>query len=168
MKLVIVSDTHMPRMAKKLPKRLIQELRDADGILHAGDWMDLSVWELLEAYAPTDGVAGNNDGRAIIAKFGFRKVLQYGGIRIGLVHGHGPGSRESTENNAFSAFANDRVDAIIFGHSHIPLLKERDGIMMFNPGSATDKRRQPLYSFGILRIEAGKMNAKLITYDDKS
>ena len=103
MKLVIVSDTHMPRMAKKLPKRLIQELKDADGILHAGDWMDLSDGSCrgVRAYGRS---CRNNHGRAIIAKFGFRKVLQYGGIRIGLVHGHGPGSRDSTENNAFAGF----------------------------------------------------------------
>ena len=62
MKIVVVSDTHMSRMAKKLPDRLIRELVDADAILHAGDWMTMAVWDMLRAYAETYGVAGNNDG----------------------------------------------------------------------------------------------------------
>ncbi|BBH23717.1 phosphoesterase [Paenibacillus baekrokdamisoli] len=167
MKLVVLSDTHMLRMAKKLPERLILELKDADAIIHAGDWMEMSVWDMLQAYAPTDGVAGNNDGQAIIAKFGYRKVMQFGGVRIGVVHGHGSRGREGTETTAFHAFARDEVDVIIFGHSHVPLLKRRDGILLFNPGSPTDKRRQPLYSFGILRIEGSNLSAEHIRYENK-
>ncbi|WP_274654702.1 metallophosphoesterase family protein [Paenibacillus humicola] len=167
MKIVVVSDTHMPRMAKKLPDRLVRDLRDADAILHAGDWTQLAVWEALSAYAPTDGVAGNNDGDRITAKFGHRKILTFGGVRIGIVHGHIGGGRASTETNAFAAFAGERVDAVIFGHSHIPVMKERDGILMFNPGSPTDKRRQKHYSFGIFRIDDGRLRAEHILYTDK-
>ena len=155
-------------MAKKLPDRLVQELRSADAILHAGDWTQLAVWEALGAYAPTDGVAGNNDGEKIIAKFGHRKIVAFGGIRIGIVHGHMGGSRASTEANALGAFAGERVDAVVFGHSHIPVMKERDGILLLNPGSPTDKRRQPHYSFGMMRIEGGKLRAEHVYYSSKS
>ncbi|MBP3964937.1 metallophosphoesterase family protein [Paenibacillus lignilyticus] len=170
MKVVVVSDTHMTRMAKKLPDRLIQELQDADAILHAGDWMTLSVWDMLRAFARIEGVAGNNDGDDIIAKFGHRKVLDIGGLRVGLVHGHlGPGKREDTETNAYRSFDQGSVDVIVFGHSHVPLIRERGGVLLFNPGSPTDKRRQKQYSFGIFTIESGSLlTADHVYYDDKS
>ncbi|WP_308636816.1 metallophosphoesterase family protein [Paenibacillus silvisoli] len=170
MKVVVVSDTHMTRMAKKLPERLIEELRDADVILHAGDWMMLSVWDMLQAYAETEGVAGNNDGHDIIAKFGHRKVLDVGGVRIGLVHGHiGAGTREDTPTKAFKSFEPGSVDVIVFGHSHVPVIQRRNDVLLFNPGSPTDKRRQKQYSFGVLTIEEGALTrAEHIFYDDKN
>jgi hypothetical protein len=159
MKIVVVSDTHMPRRAKRLPERLADELKTADAVLHAGDWTDLSVFETLSAYAPTEGVAGNNDGADIVRRFGYRKVVSFGGCRIGLVHGHGPGRRSDTETRALEAFADQKLDAVVFGHSHIPMLKRAGGTLLFNPGSPTDKRRQPRYSFGIFRIEDGQLTA---------
>ncbi|REE91343.1 hypothetical protein A8990_10548 [Paenibacillus taihuensis] len=170
MKVVVVSDTHMTRMAKKLPERLVEELMSADAILHAGDWMTLSVLEMLESYARTEGVAGNNDGSDIIAKLGWRKLLEIEGVRVGLVHGHqGTGGRSDTELNAYRAFAKDQADIVVFGHSHVPLKKELNGVLMFNPGSPTDKRRQAQYSFGVLVIEGGKVkSAEHIFYDNKN
>ncbi|SEN57065.1 hypothetical protein SAMN05518847_103228 [Paenibacillus sp. OV219] len=170
MKVVVVSDTHMTRMAKKLPERLIEELKSANAILHAGDWMALSVLEMLEQYAQTEGVAGNNDGSEIVARLGWRKLLEIEGVRIGIVHGHkGTGVRSDTELNAYRAFEKGQVDVVVFGHSHIPVKRERDGVLMFNPGSPTDKRRQAQYSFGILTIESGKVkSAEHIFYDNKN
>ncbi|RAP74134.1 metallophosphoesterase family protein [Paenibacillus montanisoli] len=170
MKVVVVSDTHMTRMAKKLPERLIQELRDADAILHAGDWTAFSVLDMLQAYATTEGVAGNNDGDEIIARFGHLKVLDIGGVRIGLVHGHiGTGKREDTVTNAFKSFGPGSVDVIVFGHSHVPVIQKRNEVLMFNPGSPTDKRRQKQYSFGVFTIEEGALvRAEHVFYDDKS
>jgi putative phosphoesterase len=168
MRIVVVSDTHMPRMNKKLPKRLLHELKATDAILHAGDWTQMSVYDTLASYAPTYGVTGNNDGMDIARRFGLRKVLEFEGKRIGIVHGHGAGYRIDTESRALGTFKNTRLDAIIYGHSHIPVLKRTGEMLVFNPGSPTDKRRQPLYSFGILEISAGSLVAKHIFYDDKS
>ncbi|MBB6672747.1 metallophosphoesterase family protein [Cohnella nanjingensis] len=168
MKLVVVADTHMPRMAKTLPPRLVAELRTADAILHAGDWTDPGVADLFSAYAPLEGVAGNNDGPKIAQRFGYRKVLHYGSRRIGLVHGHGDGGRGHTETRAMEAFQDTQVDGIVFGHSHIPLLKTKNGILLFNPGSPTDKRRQPRYSFGILTLGPEGLRARHVFYDAKS
>lgn len=84
-----------------------------------------------------------------------------------MVHGHTPHSRKGTDGNALLAFANDKVDCILFGHSHQPLLREENGILLFNPGSPTDKRREKLYSFGILDIEEGKVSARHVFYDSK-
>jgi putative phosphoesterase len=168
MKIVVVSDTHMPKMNKKLPDRLLRELKMANVILHAGDWTQMSVYETLAAYAPTYGVAGNNDGPDIVRRFGIRKVLEFEGIRIGIVHGHGAGYRTDTESRALGAFKGMKLDALIYGHSHIPVIKRSGEMLVLNPGSPTDKRREPLYSFGILEITDGSLVAKHIYYDDKT
>ncbi|BFH66462.1 phosphoesterase [Paenibacillus dendritiformis] len=152
MRIGIVSDTHMPHRGQKLPRALIKGLRGVDLILHAGDWTSASVIPMFESLAPVDSVAGNNDGADIVKRFGRRKIIEAGGIRIGLVHGDGAG-RSTTKDVAFHTFRNQGVDIIVFGHSHIPHVEEREGILLFNPGSPTDKRSQPKYSYGLLDIE---------------
>ncbi len=168
MKIVVVSDTHMPKMSKKLPERLIRELKTAGAVIHAGDWTNMSVYEALKAYAPTYGVAGNNDGADIVRKFGLRKRIVFEGCRIGIVHGHGTRSRKDTESHALEAFKGVQLDALIYGHSHIPILRRQGEMVIFNPGSPTDKRRQSLYSFGILEVSGGSLSAKHIFYGDKT
>lgn len=170
MKIVVVADTHMPRMSRRLPAALRAELADADAIIHAGDWTQLLVYEALAGYAPTYGVAGNNDGPELVKKFGARKLLTLGGCRIGVVHGHGAARRTKTEEHAIAAFAKERVDAIVYGHSHIPVLRrsEDGGLLIMNPGSPTDKRRQERYSFGIMEIDGGTLSARHVFYTDKS
>ncbi|WP_336772155.1 metallophosphoesterase family protein [Paenibacillus sp. MMO-58] len=167
MKIVVVSDTHMPRMAKAFPPRLLAELANADLILHAGDWTSSDVFKELSKFAPVKGVAGNNDGETIVKKLGFKKIVNAGGKRIGLVHGHLPYSIKKAEQNAALSFDAGQVDAIVFGHSHVPFLKEQNGILLFNPGSATAKRKQPQYSFGIMSITEGELKARHIFYDNK-
>lgn len=168
MKIVVLSDTHMPRASKKLPDVLLAELADADAIVHAGDWTQMDVYPMLAAFAPTYGVAGNNDGPDIQKKFGLKKVLKLGGCRIGLIHGHGNGRWIATETRAVNAFKDKRLDAIVYGHSHVPVLKYAGSMLILNPGSPTDKRRQPQYTFAILRITGSGLEAKLIAYNDKS
>ncbi|MDG0793762.1 metallophosphoesterase [Cohnella ginsengisoli] len=169
MKIVVVSDTHMPRMSKRLPTVLRHELADAEAIIHAGDWTRLAVYEALAAYAPVYGVIGNNDGPEIAAKFGMRKLLTLGGCRIGIVHGHGAALRTKTEAHAVAAFKEERPDAIVYGHSHIPVLRRdaKSGMLIFNPGSPTDKRRQAQFSFGIMEAVDGKLSARHVFYPDK-
>nr|WP_206424317.1 metallophosphoesterase [Cohnella candidum] len=167
MKVVAVSDTHMPRMAKKLPERLVLELADADRILHAGDWTSEEVYEQLARFAPVDGVAGNNDGELLVKKFGLRKTVRIGDARIGLVHGHSSNSKVTAERFAASAFGADEADVVVFGHSHIPLMRSEGGILLFNPGSPTDKRRQKQFSFGILVIDGGNVEARHVFYNSK-
>jgi putative phosphoesterase len=168
MRVIVVSDTHMPRMNKKLPDRLLKELQTAEAIIHAGDWTNLTVYETLAAMAPTYGVAGNNDGADIHRKFGLRKQLVLEGVRIGIVHGHGASKRSNTEAHAIESFKHNRLDVLVYGHSHIPVLKNVDGKLVFNPGSPTDKRRQARYSFGILDLTEGSVVARHVYFDDKS
>lgn len=147
----VLSDTHIPYRAKRLPEIVLNKLNGVDLIIHAGDWQTIEVYDVLRTIAPVEGVAGNTDGEEVIRRLGWKKIIQAGPYRIGIVHGHG-GDRTKTVDRALNTFSSDQVDVIIFGHSHIPLLEERDGIILFNPGSPTDKRRQPKYSFGLVQI----------------
>jgi len=149
-KVLILSDTHIPARAKQLPKILLDACEEADLILHAGDWQNLDVFFELSAYTETIGVAGNVDPWEIVDRFGKKKIVTVENLKIGIVHGDGTG--KTTEQRAVEAFAEDKVDLIVFGHSHIPLMKEINGVTLFNPGSPTDKRRQPQYSFGLLEV----------------
>jgi len=162
MRIIVVSDTHMPRSAKSIPAPLREALTTADYILHAGDWCVPDAVRAFEAYAPVDGVAGNNDVRELAERFGWRKRLNLGGIRIGIVHGHGTGG--TTESRARQAFKNEKVDVILFGHSHVPLNRRDGGVLMFNPGSPTARRRQPHHSFGIWDIEDGILRTRHVFF----
>ncbi|MCT2537703.1 metallophosphoesterase [Aquibacillus koreensis] len=165
MKIVVIADTHIPKRAKKLPKRLLEELKDADLIFHVGDWQTTTVLEELSQYAPVEGVAGNVDPVEIHELFGEKKVFDFEHISIGLTHGDG--KSKTTEKRALDHFAFDDVDIIIFGHSHIPVLKVDEGILLFNPGSPTDKRRQAMYSFGVIEIRE-VVTLKHIFFEDKT
>lgn len=166
MKIGVVSDTHMPFRGKQLPRALVEGLQGVDLILHAGDWTSLDAVSQLEAIAPVDGVAGNNDGREFVKRFSRRKVIEVAGVRIGLIHGD-EGFGASTEFVAFEAFRDEGVDIIIFGHSHVPHISRKDGILLFNPGSAMDKRWESEYSFGLIEI-GDEITARHVYYKDKS
>ncbi|WP_078428320.1 metallophosphoesterase family protein [Alkalihalobacterium alkalinitrilicum] len=150
MKIVVLSDTHMPKKAKTYPSQLVTDLQSAQLIIHAGDWQTAQVYEQLSQYSQVVGVTGNVDNEEIQQLFGEKLVLPIGPFKIGVVHGHG--QKLTTEKRALAAFKNDDVDCIIYGHSHIPVLKKVNDILLFNPGSVTDKRRQPNFSYGVLTI----------------
>ena len=150
MKIVVVSDTHIPKRAKQFPQTLINELEHADLIIHAGDWQTMEVYHDLCQYARVVGVTGNVDSPELSKRLNSREIVQVEGMRIGVVHGHGTG--KTTQRRAMSAFVGDHVDCIVFGHSHLQVIKNDTGIVLFNPGSATDKRRQKQYSYGIITI----------------
>jgi putative phosphoesterase len=162
---IAVSDTHLPRFGRALPDPLAVALRGADRILHAGDITEAFVLDLLEADGPTDAVAGNNDPPELRARLGEAKVVEIGGLRIGLTHGHaGPGP--TTAERAWRQFATVEpgVDAIVFGHSHRPHIERRDGVWLLNPGSPTDRRREPTFSFLRISIADGELVPELVTF----
>ncbi|WP_419880576.1 metallophosphoesterase family protein [Peribacillus sp. B-H-3] len=164
MKIIVLSDTHMPKKAKKLPSILLKELNNADLILHAGDWQTMEVYEELCRYGKVEGVYGNIDSQEILEIFPEKLILTVKQFKIGLIHGHG--KKWTTEKRALFAFQDEDVDMIIYGHSHIPKIAHENKCLLFNPGSPTDKRRQKQYSFGI--VTAGDMlEAKHIFFDEK-
>lgn len=165
MKIVVISDTHLPRMAKQLPNKLVDELEIADLIIHAGDWQTLDVYDTLAKYTEVVGVYGNVDSEQVRAKFKEKEIIQAGSFTLGVTHGHG--TKGTTDERARAMFAHDDVDCIIFGHSHIPVKKYVKDVLLFNPGSATDKRRQPRYSFGVITI-SDQLHATHVYYDNKT
>ena len=157
MKVGVVSDTHMPRFGRRIPAALRRGLdaHRVELILHLGDFTSLEIVPLFEEIAPFDAVAGNNDGDAIRARYARTKILSVGSARLGLVHGDG--ERGTTLRRALAAFEGEALDAILFGHSHIPYRQLHGSTWVVNPGSPTDKRRQPRYSYAVLDIEHGRV-----------
>lgn len=166
MRIGVVSDTHMPLRGKQLPRALVEGLHGVDLILHAGDWTSLDAVSQLETIAPVDGVAGNNDGRELVKRFSRKKIIEVAGVRIGIVHGD-DGYGGPAEFRAFEAFRDEGVDIIVFGHSHTPHISRKDGILLFNPGSAMDKRWEAEYSFGIIEISK-EITARHVYYEKNS
>ncbi|MCP3032222.1 metallophosphoesterase [Halobacillus sp. A1] len=162
MNIIVVSDTHMPKKGKKLPFLLQEEMKKADLVIHAGDWQTPDIYEEFQKFGNLYGVYGNVDGEEMKRLVPRRQLLNVEGYKIGVVHGHG--EKKTTEKRAVAEFEEDEVDLIIFGHSHLPLLKFSKKTMLFNPGSAADKRRLPHYSFGKITLNQG-ITAQHIFYD---
>ena len=151
-RVVLLGDTHLPRFGRALPPPVTEALAQADRILHVGDLTQPFVLDLLAEHAPVDAVAGNNDPPELVDRLALSRVVEIEGVRIGMTHGHhGPG--RTTPERARRLFDADALDAIAFGHSHQPMVELVDGVWMLNPGSPTDRRRQPAFTF--LRLEVG-------------
>jgi uncharacterized protein len=141
-----------------------RRLAGADVILHAGDVCTASVLDELSGYAPVRVVLGNNDGPDVAA-WGAPETLELelAGMTVAMVHDSGPAAgRVARLRRRFPS-----AQLVVFGHSHIPLDETADGIRIFNPGSPTDRRRQPRGTMGLLRIEDGRLlDARIIPLDD--
>ena len=147
MKIGVLSDTHIPQTAPKLPDEIYSAFKDADLILHAGDFTVMSVLDELKRLAKTEAVFGNMDGSDVRKALPEKKIIKVNKFTIGLIHGYGAPFRIiNTVKNEFS----NELDVIIFGHSHSPINEVRDGILFFNPGSPTDKIFARYNSYGIL------------------
>jgi uncharacterized protein len=155
----IISDTHIPHF-KKLPDAIWEHFAGVELIIHAGDLSVLSVMKELETIAPVVAVQGNVEEDEVIHTLPIKREIVVGHCRIGIVHILG--DSHNRERIARQEFPNARV--VIFGHSHIPWNEERNSLLLFNPGSATDRRRQASCSIGLLHIddEAGSLHGDII------
>ncbi|MTD15239.1 YfcE family phosphodiesterase [Nakamurella sp. YIM 132087] len=153
MRIAVLSDTHAPRFWKACPPRVAEQLTDVDLILHAGDVCLPSVLDELAAFAPVTAVAGNNDGDDVRA-WGATESWEgeLAGLPVAMIHDSGQKQgRSARMHRRFPATA-----LVIFGHSHIPLDQpDPDGVHLFNPGSPTDKRRQPHGTMGLIEVRDG-------------
>jgi uncharacterized protein len=161
LRILVISDTHMPARGRVFPPPLVLALESADLILHAGDLSEAFVLDELERYAPVTAVVGNVDSDDLRSRLPRRTIVSAGVFRIGLVHGDGPTG--STLARASAAFAFESVDCIVFGHSHQPLQQKKERVLFLNPGSPTDKRAQPTYSYAWLTA-ADTLSAEIITF----
>lgn len=159
MRVAALSDTHAPRRWKSCPARVAEHLRGADLILHAGDVCTAAVLAELAGYAPVRAVRGNNDGPDVAA-WGAPATLELdiAGLPVAMVHDAGPAAgRPARLRRRFPA-----ARLVVFGHSHIPLDHAGEGQRIFNPGSPTDRRRQPRGTIGLLDISGGRLLAATI------
>ena len=161
-RLAVISDTHLPRGGRALPAACVERLRDADAILHAGDLMELSVLAELEALGPpVHAVRGNVDSAELQARLPVTRIVQLESVQIAMVHDGGPAQgRLERLRRRFP-----EADAVVFGHSHIPLHEERDGFAIFNPGSPTERRRSPRHTMGVATVDGGRVTFELVDLD---
>jgi len=152
MRVVVLSDTHAPRRWHGCPAAVAEQLAGADLILHAGDVCTPDVLDELAAYAPVRAVLGNNDGPPVAA-WGVPETAQLtlDGVTVAMIHDAGAAKgRTARMHRRFP-----EAELVVFGHSHIPLDETGDGVRIFNPGSPTDRRRQPHGTLGVLEFGGG-------------
>ncbi len=157
-RLAILADTHMPRGARRLPECCLELCAEADLILHAGDFAELSVLEELRAIRPVVGVRGNVDSAELRSLLPESVVFEAGGAQLAMLHDSGP--RRGRIERMRARFP--EADAVVFGHSHLPLHETSEGFQIFNPGSPTERRRAPAHTMGIATAADGRVSFKLV------
>ncbi|MEV7788173.1 metallophosphoesterase [Streptomyces sp. NPDC088106] len=155
MRLLLMSDTHLPLRAKRLPEQLIDEIPRADVVIHAGDWVDTDTLDLLESRSRRlVAVYGNNDGPGLRARLPETAYAGLGGLRFGVIHETGPA--QGREARCAARFP--ELDVLVFGHSHIPWdTTAPTGLRLLNPGSPTDRRRQPHHTYMTATVDGGRL-----------
>jgi uncharacterized protein len=150
----VIADTHLPRGTRRLPDACVRRIRGADLLICAGDFSTAEVYEEFAAIGPEMvAVHGNVDDAVLRSRLPSRTVIEREGVRIGLIHDAGPArGRLGRLRRAFAG-----ADAVIFGHSHLPLHEREGGLQIFNPGSPTERRRAPHRSMGLATIAAGRV-----------
>jgi len=159
--IAVISDTHMPRGNRRLPAAGVEAIQAADLLLRAGDFMTASAYFEIEALGtPLQAVHGNVDDDELRRMLPAERVVTAGGARIAMVHDAGP--RPGRLERMRLRFG-DRADALVFGHSHLPLHEtDGGGFQIFNPGSPTERRRAPRHTMGMARVSAGQLDFHLI------
>lgn len=159
MKVAVISDTHTSGSSRPVPEGAWAYLESADHILHAGDVTDPSVLDEMKALAPVTVVMGNCDGWDI-REWGAQHAISVtlGGVKISMTHDSG--ARSGRWERMRRQFPDSRV--VVFGHSHLPWNEDKDGLLLFNPGSATWKRQAPHTSMGLLWIEDGCVEGEIV------
>ena len=150
-KILVVSDTHVPTIAQRLPEKILEEARSCDLIIHAGDIVSIDTLNMLSSAKRCEAVRGNMDFSNLASQLPVSRVIHEGHWRIGLTHGH-IGRGRDTPERAASVFPRGTVDCVVFGHSHVQLHETREGVLMFNPGSPTAGRGGFGNSFGLLEL----------------
>jgi uncharacterized protein len=155
-KLLLIADTHVPTRARDLPSRVWDEVGRADVVLHAGDWVDVVLLDALEERAARlIGCWGNNDGPDLRARLPEKVEATLGGLRFTVVHETGAATgREVRMANEYPD-----TDVLVFGHSHIPWDSTAStGLRLLNPGSPTDRRRQPFCTYMTANVEGAALS----------
>lgn len=161
----VIADTHIyPHSRRVVPEPVIRLFRRAhiDLLAHLGDANSRSVLEELAGIAPVIAVPGNNDDDELHELLPGTERFTVGRFRFGMMHGHGGRSAKQMVTDTFAG----KVDCALFGHSHIPYLKVKQDTLLFNPGSATDRRWHEHFGVGLIRVTEEGINPELILYTD--
>ncbi len=158
MKIAVLADTHIPKKARELPVRALEIIRQSDLLIHAGDILTEDFLEYLREMIPLHAVLGNND-----IGVNLPETLQIEVERVKLAIIHDSGKSNGRARRLKRLFPD--ADAVVFGHSHIPINSFEEGILLFNPGSATDKRRQPKRTMGTLEVTNGSISGTIVELD---
>ena len=161
MLIAVISDTHLPRGARRLPEACAERIAAADLLLHAGDFLTVDVLRDLEAIGPPLlGVHGNVDSAELRRLLPAERVVEAEGARIAMVHDAGPRAGRLAR---LRARFGDRAGLVVFGHSHLPLHEQADdGFQILNPGSPTERRRAPAHTMGLIRVAGGLASCEIL------
>ena len=159
-RLLLLADTHVPKRAKDLPGEVWRAAQEADLVLHAGDWVDVALLDAMGSRCRRlIGVAGNNDHGVLRERLPVEARLEIEGLRFGIVHETG----QSTGREARCEAAYPDLDVLVFGHSHIPWdTTSPRGLRLLNPGSPTDRRRQPSCTYMTAMVHDGVLSPVLL------
>jgi hypothetical protein len=155
MRVLVMSDTHLrPGRGRRLPDAVYDELDRADAVLHAGDIVTADLLHEMSGFAPVHAVLGNNDLDPALSHLPETRVLDLDGVQVAMVHDSGASTgREGRMRRLFPS-----ADVVVFGHSHIPWDSEGvEGQLLFNPGSPTERRAQPVHTYGVLELDDGRV-----------
>jgi putative phosphoesterase len=160
--IAVISDTHLPRGSRRLPAECVERIAGADLLLHAGDFVAAGVMRELRAIGPPLlAVHGNMDDSELRRVLPAERVVEAGEARIAMVHDAGPrAGRLERMRRRFG----DRAEALVFGHSHLPLHEEGEGFQIFNPGSPTERRRAPAHTMGLARAQGNRVTFELVEF----
>ena len=157
--IAIVSYTHMPKGKRELPERCVEICRKSDLIIHGGDFMETSILELFRSFGPpVTAVHGNVDSKELRNWLPESTTVEVESVRIGLIHDSGP--KQGRLDRMRKLFPDH--DAVVFGHSHLPLHEQEDGFQIFNPGSPTERRRSPFKSMGLAMVNEGRLSFEMV------
>jgi hypothetical protein len=155
----VIADTHMPRGVRRLPDACVERLRDADLVLHAGDFTTLAVLEEIHALGPpVEAVAGNMDEPALQELLLKERVVEVDGARIGMLHEAGP----RVGRQARLAVRFPDCHAVVYAHTHMPHVERFQHLWILNPGSPTERRSSPRHSMIVLRVDGEEIEPELV------
>ena len=158
-RIAVISDTHLPRGARRLPARCVELCTGADLLLHCGDVCELGVWEMLANLGPPlAGVHGNMDDPELRKLLPKQRIVEVEGSRIGMVHIPGPAVGRAVRLRA--TFPD--CDATVYGHTHVPEAKQDEGVWILNPGSPTERRTSRSHAMLMLEVEEGAVRPTLV------
>lgn len=160
MRILVISDTHIPLRAKDLPPRVWDAVKEADLVVHAGDLTTIDLYYELKAYKEVRAVAGNMDGPEVWSVLPEKLIFEVEGKRIGLTHGFG--APHGLEERVKRLFEGEDLDVLIFGHSHRPLIREEGGLLLLNPGTPTDTIFAKVQTFAWLEVTPQGVKAELV------